>query len=109
MGSARRDRGYLKSQTRDERRALIAACVQKGESCHPHTTPTSTHRCSMRRTIHKTHTLCALEGRDVSGKGREWEGKREGAGGVREEGRGMLVGKDVSGKGHEGSGKRGGA
>ena len=70
----------------------MCACVEKESHATLHTTPTSTHRCSMRRTIHNTHTLCALEGRGVSGKGRgeghEGSWKREG---------------------HEGSGKRGGA
>ena len=35
VGSTRRDRGYLKRQTRDAREALISAYVEKGESCHP--------------------------------------------------------------------------
>ena len=43
----------------------------------------------------------------LGGEGHEWEGKRGGAGGVREEGRGMRG--QGRGEGHEGSGKRGGA
>ena len=49
MGSARRDRGYLKRQTRDARRALTAACVEKGRVMPPthriRTTPTCTYAC----------------------------------------------------------------
>ena len=38
---------HLKRQTRDARKALIAACVEKGESCHPKHPCTSmyTHKC----------------------------------------------------------------
>ena len=101
MGSTRRDRGYLKRQTRDARRALIAACVEKESHATPHT-HTHVHAemytyYSMLTSIHILQTLCALEEKGRSGKG--------GVGGVREEreeGRGTGGGEGSMGRGRGG-------
>ena len=101
MGSTRRDRRYLKRQTRDARRALIAACVEKGESCHP----THPHPCihtnvyilysltyySILTSIHILQTLCALEGEGWDR--RRGRGKRGGARGEGQEGGRMGRGR----------------
>ena len=82
MESTRRDRGYLKRQARDARRALIAACVEKESHATPHT---HTHvyaqmytYYSMLTSIHILQTLCALEEKGRSGRGKRGKGGGEG-------------------------------
>ena len=103
MGSTRRGRGYLKRQTRDVRRALIAACVEKESHATPHThTHVYIHTnvyilysltyYSM-LTVYTSYKPC------VPWRGQGWEGRRRR--GKREKGGGEGEAWDEEGVGGE--------